>query len=649
MNRVNDSLGTHRIEDNVIRNLRDDTEITRFLLKDRARDRNILWATDSYKTMGPGYEADTGITLNHLKGKMNELIRPRAQKLVYEQKKRTKGKAEVFTPTWIIKKMVDAADSDYVSLPLEDYLQVRWLEITCGEAPFMVSRYDTITGDPIPIQERVGFLDRKLQRINQEIHEPQSWYKAVVTAYQTSYGYEYQGDSLLLARENLFFTFKDYYEAKFHIVPPCENQLEIASLISYAVIQMDGLDYTVPYTEKKFFEEGVEQLSLFEDARQEEQVALDLYAPPDLAKIKNWRSQKMVCFKDIAEGDETMKFDVVIGNPPFDEETEGNSTSSRPIYPAFMEQAFRISDRTCLITPGRFLFNAGQTSEIWNLKMLNDPHFKVLFYEQLSSMIFQTTDIKGGVAISYYDSSRNFEPIRIFISIPELSSIYHKVKKIRKSNPSISEIAFSRTSYKLSGILHEEHPDIIHRLSKGHANDIATNIFDTLPDIFLDKKLEDSKSYIQILGKQANNRVYKWVRRDYIRPHANLDKWKVFLPKSNGSGVLGEVLSTPLIGAPLIGANETFMSFGSFDSEIEAKNLLLFFKTKFARAMLGVLKVTQDNPIKVWAEVPLENFKSNSDIDWSKSISEIDQQLYKKYGLSKEEIDFIETKVKEMD
>lgn len=126
-------------------------------------------------------------------------------------------------------------------------------------------------------------------------------------------------------------------------------------------------------------------------------------------------------------------------------------------------------------------------------------------------------------------------------------------------------------------------------------------------------------------------------------------KWKVILPKSNGSGSFGEVLSSPEIGQPAMGHTQTFISIGAFETSYEAKALLKYLKTKFARALLGILKVTQDNKKAVWKYVPIQDFSLDSDIVWSKSISEIDQQLYKKYNLSNEEITFIEENVKPMD
>ena len=129
----------------------------------------------------------------------------------------------------------------------------------------------------------------------------------------------------------------------------------------------------------------------------------------------------------------------------------------------------------------------------------------------------------------------------------------------------------------------------------------------------------------------------------------NLDFYKVFVAQANGSGEFGEVMSEPVIEKPGVGATETFLSIGKFDTEEEAKAVEKYIKTKFSRALLSVLKVTQNGNKPVWKMIPIQEFTPQSDIDWSKSIHEIDQQLYKKYGLSQEEIDFIETNVKEME
>ena len=213
---------------------------------------------------------------------------------------------------------------------------------------------------------------------------------------------------------------------------------------------------------------------------------------------------------------------------------------------------------------------------------------------------------------------------------------------------SMSDIVVTRTAYRLTDAMHKDHPEAIRQLSKGHAYDMSTNIFDRLPQIFFEEEPTDGKSYIRILGRENNERVYKYLRRDYVSKVKNLDKYKVFIPKANGTGRFGEVLTSPITAEPGIGATETFLSIGMFDMETEIKAVIKYIKSKFARSLLGVLKTTQDLTPEKWKYVPLQDFTSASDIDWSVSVAEIDKQLYAKYGLTEEEALFIESHVKEM-
>ena len=173
---------------------------------------------------------------------------------------------------------------------------------------------------------------------------------------------------------------------------------------------------------------------------------------------------------------------------------------------------------------------------------------------------------------------------------------------------------------------------------------IAPSAFSRFPTFFTDEKPDDNSEYVQIYGRIENDRGYKWFKRDYLSAPSGFDKFKVIIPNANGSGAIGEVLSTPLVGFA-----ETFISIGAFDTQIEAENCLKYVKSKFARTMLGILKVTQHNPREKWVYVPLQDFSPQSDIDWSQTSAEIDAQLYAKYGLSPAEIDFIEEKVRAMD
>ena len=342
-----------------------------------------------------------------------------------------------------------------------------------------------------------------------------------------------------------------------------------------------------------------------------------------------------------------MKFDVVIGNPPYQEEAKIRSEQP-PIYHHFMENAYKVADKVCLITPARFLFNVGGTPKRWNTKMLNDNHLKVELFEQKSENIFPGTDIKGGVAITYRDANRDFGKIGTFTHFDELNSITNKV--LLKSEESLSDIYCSNTAYKYSPLFFSENPGFENRVSGGSKRYMASSVFEKFPEVFLKQPKEDGREYVKIIGRKNNRRITLFFDKRCINPPENFYKFKVMLPGSNGSGAIGEVLSTPLVGEPLVGHTETFISFGTFETREEAENLLKYIKTKFARTMLGVRKVTQGNKnTYVWGLVPLQNFTPQSDINWSKSIAEIDQQLYKKYGLSEKEIAFIETKVRAME
>ena len=341
-----------------------------------------------------------------------------------------------------------------------------------------------------------------------------------------------------------------------------------------------------------------------------------------------------------------MNFDTIIGNPPYQVIATGDANGSDPIYHLFIDAGKQFCSRETLIHPARFLFNAGKTPKDWNQKVLNDDHFKVVGYWANSSQMFPDVDIKGGVAITHWDNKTDFGKIGTFVAFEELRSILKKVKN--DEFKTFADLVYGRDLYKLTEILYEENPFAENRQSKGHRYDCGSNVFDVFPELFYDEKPNDKKEYARVLGRANNVRIEKWFRKDYLKIPDNFDFYKVFVPKSNGSGAIGEVLSTPMVGEPMVGCTTTFLNIGKFETKFEAESCLKYIKTKFARTMLGTLKVTQDNPRETWLNVPLQDFTANSDIDWSKSIPEIDKQLYKKYNLSKEEIAFIESKVKEM-
>lgn len=342
-----------------------------------------------------------------------------------------------------------------------------------------------------------------------------------------------------------------------------------------------------------------------------------------------------------------MKFDVVVGNPPYQVAGEARD---EPIFHHFYELADKVAIRYCLISPARFLFNAGQTPKAWNLKMLSKDDLKVAFYEQDSSKIFIGRDIPGGIAVLYHDKKQKFEPIGSFSHLPELTSITNKVRKLNEA--SFSELVKPQGIYRFSSEFFNDFPQAEGMQGKGTKNKIVSKSLAAMDFAFFEEPNE--KSTIKILGLVDRKRTYKWINKKYLSYPDSFNEWKVLVPEANGSGAIGEVPSTPLIGKPVLappltGHTDTFLTIGGFETKVECENVFKYIQTKFARTLLGTLKTTQHNSRSTWKNIPIQNFKFKSDIDWSKPISEIDQQLYKKYGLSAAEIEFIETKVKAMD
>jgi len=328
-----------------------------------------------------------------------------------------------------------------------------------------------------------------------------------------------------------------------------------------------------------------------------------------------------------------MKFTAVIGNPPYQITTDTNF--AKPVYHLFFEAAKSLAPNyISLIHPARFLFNAGATPKEWNKKMLNDPHISIPLYEPSSKKIFSGVDIKGGVCITFWNKKQiNGGLGGEFIADEEMRDV------LAKTGPGgFNKVVGSRGETKLRISLDKKYPNDLR---------IAPNYFNRFPKVFCKKKR--SSNEIKIIGlEKGNKRTERYIKRNIV-DDPKLSKWKIFLSESNGSGAFGEVLSTPIIGEPSVGCSYTFVQIGSFNSRSEAQNCAKYLKTKFCRALLSTLKVTQHNTRRVWSNVPVQNFSEKSDIIWSKPISNIDKQLYSKYGLIKNEIDFIETRVKDME
>lgn len=264
-----------------------DSRLLEILLTDRSSKKNLIWATDNYASRGFGFQSFDYITVNAIIRRNGSVIKPRVEKSKKEQASRVKDKAEVFTPSWICNAQNNIIDDAWfgkgnvfntetdkgwivnlerITFPegksWQDYVKENRLEITCGEAPYLVSRYDTVTGNIIAIRERIGLLDRKLRVISENVDGEQEWIEWAKIAFKSVYGFDWQGDNVLLARENLLRTFIDYYTDKFGLSPITEYLIDFAEIISWNIWQMDGLKYVIPNSCKPV---PKLQMSIFED------------------------------------------------------------------------------------------------------------------------------------------------------------------------------------------------------------------------------------------------------------------------------------------------------------------------------------------------------------------------------------------------
>lgn len=294
--------------------------VLKALLKDKTTKKNIIFATNAYTENDSSIDERTQITESILLKNKSVVIQPRVSKSLEEQAERTRKKAEVFTPSWICNKMNNHCDEEWFGragvfnteieqdweinpepVPFENdkdwqkYVDSKRLEITCGEAPYIVSRYDASTGEIIPVERRIGILDRKLRVVNENTETESEWLKWVLRAFQSVYGYEYQGDNLIIARVNLLVTFVDYMQARWDRVPTDAELKKITNIIVWNIWQMDGISGLVPFGKPK---EEFYQMSLFDfvvdDNMNDEEEQTDVEC-----KIYDWRSNESITFNSM--------------------------------------------------------------------------------------------------------------------------------------------------------------------------------------------------------------------------------------------------------------------------------------------------------------------------------------------------------------
>lgn len=307
-------------EDNL---LQANNEILSTLLFDNTTKKNIIWASDNYEVYGEGFTFFQEITIDKITGKYGDVIKPRSRKTSNEKLKRIKDNGEVFTPSWICNEQNNMADDAWFGKKnvfnvseqkkwiankskieftkdktWQDYVKSLRLEISCGEAPYLVSRYDTVTGKSIKINDRIGLLDRKLRVLSENVDLEDEWIDWSIIAVKSIYGYDLQGDNILLARENILYTYIDYYKDKFNKKPFLDLIKEIAEIISWNIWQMDGLKFVIPRSCKN---EIIKEYTLFGDIETKTECngcKTNNYKDHNgiYCKIMNWEKNKTVKF-----------------------------------------------------------------------------------------------------------------------------------------------------------------------------------------------------------------------------------------------------------------------------------------------------------------------------------------------------------------
>ena len=299
-------------------------DLMKILLSDKTTKSFIRWGSDNYAGIGPEYQADQEIRPDLVTGKYAAVIQPRVLKSEEEKNRRTREKGEVFTPSWVCNdqnNLIDAAwfgrndvfnkssNKAWVTVPYQirfphdktwkEYVDARRMEISCGEAPYLVSRYDTVSGEPIPVKNRIGLLDRKLRIVGENAANEEEWMIWVFRAFQSCYGYDFQGDNILLARKNLLYTFVEYMEERWNRKPSQIEMKKIANIVSWNIWQMNGLTMTAPYSTAEPVYEQITLYSLFGIERDEEGEENTETEDEIPCRIYDWRANESIEFRSI--------------------------------------------------------------------------------------------------------------------------------------------------------------------------------------------------------------------------------------------------------------------------------------------------------------------------------------------------------------
>lgn len=612
------------------------------LLIDKTTGKRIIWATDGYSEYGENYCDRFEITPGALAGINPVLIQPRAFKALETQQQRTKSKAEVFTPSWIVNKMVNHLDEewfgrsdvfniekdqtwetetekiDFQGKKWKDYVDRSVLEITCGEAPFIVSRYNATTGEIIPIEERIGILDRKLRIVTENTGNEEDWVKWAKRAYESVYGYEYQGDNLLIGRINLLMTFVDYYQSIWNKEAGKDLLTAITNIITWNFWQMDGLNGTVPLgVPQPVFE----QMTLFDIEDKPEEKA-------PLCKVRKWRAKKTIRYKEIERKEgidmSQKKFDVVIGNPPYQiMDGGGKGYSAKPVYQHFVAAAKEIQPHyLSLVTPSRW-FAGGKGLDQYRSEMLHDKHIEKIYDYVDNEQLFKGVSIVGGV--NYFLWNKYYCGKCLFTSIRG-NDQYTMLRDLSEYEILI------RNNYAL---------ELVRRVDSSNCEKMESvvyprNVFGIASEERgLPKKT--SKNPIALFASAKSNSMgVSYIAPDKIQKNNDLiDKYKVIIGKVVPRG--GEVGIDPKIGYRVTSTiqmlypgsvfSDSYLLLGAFENESEAINFAKYMTLKLPRFLLHETYSSMN--------ISKANFRFVPYLDYSKEWT--DEELFDRFECTPEE------------
>lgn len=653
-------------------------DVLPLLLTDRSAKKNIIFATDSYADRGEGYGAKNQITEQVLSYAGRCIIQPRVLKDAEEQLLRTRKKAEVFTPAWVCCLMNNYADEEWFGrsdvfgqlkdqewTPTEDpiempkrkrwqtYVDSRRLEITCGEAPYLVSRYDMATGEIIPIKDRIGILDRKLRIVNENAATEEEWLKWTLRAFQAVYGYEYQGDNLLVARINLLLTYIDYMQGRWDRKPTKKELEEVAKVISWNLWQMDGLKGSIPLGA---LYEQYHQLTIFDIFGMDDSAGEDEPEEYIPCRIYDWRGQnKSIDFNAFRERrNGSMKFDFVIGNPPYQEEsTTAASTSNgqKPmtnIFHKFQLGADDVAGNTSvLIYPaGRWIHRSGKGLADFGMRQINDPHLvKVIFFANAKD-VFPGVAIADGISVVVKDK-RKTEPGFEYVYVKDGREL-----TVHMDNPGEALIPLNPRDMiitdKIAKFVQSNHLDYLHDgILPRTLFGIESDFVETHPGVlrpFDDGSSVDYRKEIKIFtnDKAGKSGRARWFvgSRDIVKSNPDMiDEYQVVVSSANAGGQKRDNQLEIMDNHSVFGRARVALR--SFKTMKEAKNFYDYVSTYTVRF---AFLMTDEALSSLGKRVPdlLDYSDKNKLVDFNKDL---DAQLQRIIGFDADDIAYIHERV----